>query len=206
MHNSLCDIYGIDVPIFAFSHSPAVVLAVTKAGGFGVLGAAGLEPEELDRALKKISEECAGKAFGIDLIIPDNYVGSEQGGLTVEELQKHIPQGHRDFVDGLLDQYHVPPLSAPRQTFASRAGLGISLKRGTQLVDIALSYPVKLIVNALGVPQPISSSVRTSRGCVWVPWSARSSMHCIRRRLVLTSSLRKALRRAAIPARLPAWC
>ncbi len=152
MHNTLCDTYGMDVPIFAFSHSPAVVLAVTKAGGFGVLGAAGMEPEELDRALKRISEECAGKAFGIDLIIPDNYVGSEQGGLTVEELQKHIPQGHRDFVEGLLDQYHVPPLSAPRKTFASRAGVGISLKRGTQLVDIALSYPVKLIVNALGVP------------------------------------------------------
>jgi NAD(P)H-dependent flavin oxidoreductase YrpB (nitropropane dioxygenase family) len=152
MHNTICDIYGMDVPIFAFSHSPAVVLAVTRAGGFGVLGAAGLEPEELDQALKRISEECAGKAFGIDLIIPDNYVGSEQGGLTVEELQKHIPQGHRDFVDGLLDQYHVPPLSAPRKTFTSRAGVGISLKRGTQLVDIALSYPVKLVVNALGVP------------------------------------------------------
>jgi NAD(P)H-dependent flavin oxidoreductase YrpB (nitropropane dioxygenase family) len=152
MHNTLCDVYGMDVPIFAFSHSLKVVSAVSKAGGFGVLGAAGLEPEELDLALKHISEECAGKAFGIDLIIPDNYVGSEQGGLTVEELQKHIPQGHRDFVAGLLDQYHVPPLSAPGETASSKAGLGISLKRGTQLVDIALSYPVKLIVNALGVP------------------------------------------------------
>ena len=152
MHNALCDVYGMDVPIFAFSHSPAVVLAVTKAGGFGVLGAAGLEPEELHQALKYISQECAGKAFGIDFIIPDNYVGSDQGGLTIEELQKHIPQGHRDFVDGLLDQYHVPPVSAPHETFTSRAGLGISLKRGAQLVDVALSYPVKLIVNALGVP------------------------------------------------------
>jgi NAD(P)H-dependent flavin oxidoreductase YrpB (nitropropane dioxygenase family) len=152
MHNALCDVYGMDIPIFAFSHSPKVVSAVSKAGGFGVLGAAGLEPEELDLALKHISQECAGKAFGIDLIIPDNYVGSEQGGLTVEELQKHIPQGHRDFVAGLLEQYHVPPLSTPGETASSKAGLGISLKRGTHLVDIALSYPVKLIVNALGVP------------------------------------------------------
>ena len=30
MHKTLCDVYGIDAPIFAFSHSPAVVLAVTK--------------------------------------------------------------------------------------------------------------------------------------------------------------------------------
>ncbi len=152
MHNELCDIYGMNVPIFAFSHSPAVIAAVSKSGGFGVLGAAGMEPEELDQALKHISQECAGKAFGIDLIIPDNYVGSEQGGLTLEELQKHIPQGHRDFVAGLLDQYHVPQLSTPGDSTSSKAGLGISLKRGSLLVDIALSYPVKLIVNALGVP------------------------------------------------------
>ena len=152
MHNELCDIYGMDVPIFAFSHSPAVIAAVSKSGGFGVLGAAGMEPEELDQALKQISQECAGKAYGIDLIIPDNYVGSEQGGLTLEELQKHIPQEHRDFVAGLLDQYHVPQLSTPGDSTSSKAGLGISLKRGSLLVDIALSYPVKLIVNALGVP------------------------------------------------------
>ena len=57
MHTTLCDVYGMDIPIFAFSHSPAVVLAVTKAGGFGVLGASGMDPEELDKALQMISKE-----------------------------------------------------------------------------------------------------------------------------------------------------
>lgn len=151
MHTALCDIYEIDAPIFAFSHSPAVIAAVSKAGGFGVLGAAGMEPEELDKALQMLTRECAGKSFGIDLIIPEQYVGREEGGLSLEELQKHIPQGHRDFLDQLLDDYHVPRKTAP-VTLASRAGTGISEKRGKQLVDIALAYPVKLIVNALGVP------------------------------------------------------
>jgi NAD(P)H-dependent flavin oxidoreductase YrpB (nitropropane dioxygenase family) len=154
MHNALCDLYGIETPIFAFSHSPAVVRAVTSAGGFGVLGAAGLEPEELDQALQRITQECAGKSFGIDLIIPDNYIGKEQGGLSFDELQKHIPQGHRDFVDGLLDENQIPPLPDNYRVRPSRTGTGISLKRGKELVDIALSYPVKLIVNALGVPPP----------------------------------------------------
>lgn len=151
MHNTLCDVYGIDAPIFAFSHSPAVVLAVTKAGGFGVLGAAGMEPEQLDQALQMLTRECAGKSFGIDLIIPEQYVGREEGGLSLEELQSRIPQGHRDFLDKLLEDNHVPKQSAPA-TLASRAGMGISERRGKQLVDIALAYPVKLIVNALGVP------------------------------------------------------
>jgi NAD(P)H-dependent flavin oxidoreductase YrpB (nitropropane dioxygenase family) len=140
------------MPIFAFSHSPRVVAAVSKAGGFGVLGASGMEPEEFERALKMLARECAGKSYGIDMIIPDNYVGSESGGLDVESLQKRIPQGHRDFLENLLDTYHVPQLSRPNEALTSRAGAGMSLKRGTELVDIALSYPIKLIVNALGVP------------------------------------------------------
>lgn len=151
MHTSLCDIYEIEAPIFAFSHSPRVIAEVSKAGGFGVLGAAGMEPEELDRALQMITKVCEGRSFGIDLIIPEQYVGREEGGLSFEELQSRIPQGHRDFLDKLLKDYNIPnhPTNA---SLSSRAGMGISEKRGKQLVDIALSYPVKLIVNALGVP------------------------------------------------------
>ncbi len=65
MHNELCDIYGMDVPIFAFSHSPAVIAAVSKSGGFGVLGAAGMEPEELDQALKYISRNVQEKPLAL---------------------------------------------------------------------------------------------------------------------------------------------
>ncbi len=152
MRTAICDLYGIEMPVFAFSHSPRVVAAVSKAGGFGVLGASGMEPEELDRALRMIVRECAGKSFGIDMIIPDNYVGSEAGGYDLETLQKHIPQGHREFLEQLLDTYHVPHFPRDEATAFSKAGVGISLKRGSELVDIALSYPIKLIVNALGVP------------------------------------------------------
>ena len=41
MHTSLCDTLGIEFPIFAFTHCRDVVVAVSKAGGFGVLGAVG---------------------------------------------------------------------------------------------------------------------------------------------------------------------
>ncbi len=155
MHTAICDAYGMELPIFAFSHSPAVVAAVSKGGGFGVLGAASMTPEELDRALRFLSQACDGKPFGIDLIIPAQYVGREEGGLDLPELQRRIPQEHQEFVEGLLDSYHVPPLSATAkdvETIASKAGLGMSHRQAAQMVDIALSYPVKLIVNALGVP------------------------------------------------------
>src|SRR4051812_36319220 len=122
MHTPLCETYEIETPIFAFSHSPAVIAAVSKAGGFGVLGAVGMEPEQLDQVLQMLSRECAGKSFGIDLIIPEKYVGREEGGLSLEALQSRIPQEHRDFLDRLLEDYHVPKESAPR-TLSSRAGM-----------------------------------------------------------------------------------
>lgn len=152
MHTAICDAYGIDIPVFAFSHSPRVVAAVSKAGGFGVLGASGMEPEELDRALQMISKECAGKAYGIDMIIPEKYIGSEQGGLDLAALQTQLPQEHRNFVEELLTTYHIPETAQTKKTGFAKTGVGISLKRGSELVDIALSYPVRLIVNALGVP------------------------------------------------------
>jgi len=155
MRTAICDEYGIDIPIFAFSHSRAVVAAVSKAGGFGVLGAASMVPEELDQALHFIAKECGGRPFGVDFIIPEKYVGREQGGLDMSALQQLIPQGHRDFVEKLLDTYHVPPLpdaSREGENASSRAGLGMAHKRAEQMADVALSHPVKLIVNALGVP------------------------------------------------------
>ena len=40
MRTSICETPGFNVPIFAISHFRDVVVEVTQAGGFGVLGAA----------------------------------------------------------------------------------------------------------------------------------------------------------------------
>ncbi|MUM35754.1 nitronate monooxygenase, partial [Mycobacterium sp. CBMA361] len=45
MYTDLCERLGIEYPIFAFSHCRDVVAAVTRAGGFGMLGAVGITPE-----------------------------------------------------------------------------------------------------------------------------------------------------------------
>ena len=45
MHTDLCDMFSIDLPIFAFSHCRDVVAAVSRAGGMGVLGALYFTPD-----------------------------------------------------------------------------------------------------------------------------------------------------------------
>ena len=61
---------GFDVPIFAFSHCRDVVVEVSKAGGFGVLGASTFSPERLEIELAWIDSHTEGRPYGVDVIIP----------------------------------------------------------------------------------------------------------------------------------------
>ena len=70
MRTRICDPFGIDVPIFAFSHCRDVVAAVSRAGGFGVLGAIGFSPEQLEIELRWIDEHVGGKPYGVDIVMP----------------------------------------------------------------------------------------------------------------------------------------
>jgi len=47
MSNPLCRLVGCDFPLFALSHCRDVVVAVSRAGGFGVLGAVSFKPDQL---------------------------------------------------------------------------------------------------------------------------------------------------------------
>ena len=158
MKTRVTDMLGIDIPILAFSHCRDVVAAVTKAGGLGVLGAAGHSDRQLEIDLDWIEEQVGDLPYGVDLIVPAKYTGSDQGGMTVGELHALIPGEHRDFVDRLLDSYGVPPLDADER--ASR-GLGaesrsapLTADRAAPQLEITLAHRAALVVNALGPPPP----------------------------------------------------
>ena len=110
MKTAITDMFGIDVPILAFTHCRDVVAAVSKAGGMGVLGAVAHTPEQLEIDLKWIEDEIGDRPYGVDLIVPAKYAGSDNGGLTMADIVAMIPDAHRQFVRDLLDKYDVPPL------------------------------------------------------------------------------------------------
>ena len=91
MRTAVTEMFGIDVPILAFSHCRDVVAAVTKAGGMGVLGAAAHTPEQLEVDLDWIEAEIGDRPYGVDLIVPARYEGSDEGGLSIEAVQGLIP-------------------------------------------------------------------------------------------------------------------
>lgn len=156
MRTKICEMFGVEFPILAFTHCRDVVAAVTKAGGYGVLGAAGHSPEELDIDLRWIAEQVGDRPFGVDIIVPAKYEGKDQGELAVRTLKDMIPAGHRAFVDDLLDRYGVPPLPTDSRP-AGRGGESaapMTYAQAVPLMDVAFSHPISLIVNALGPPPP----------------------------------------------------
>ena len=148
MRTPVCESLGIEYPIFAFSHCRDVVVAVSRAGGMGVLGAVAFTPEELERELEWIERNVDGNPYGVDVVIPAAYVGKEQGGLEKLDLEKLISDEHQRFLEQLLDRYDVPPL--PEDVPRTESLLGWSDSMGRALVDIAMSYPIKLLASTAG--------------------------------------------------------
>ena len=146
MRTELCDRFGIDVPIFAFTPSEHVAAAVSSAGGLGVLGAVRFnEPEELDRTLDWLDENTDGKPYGVDVVMPMKI--PTEG--TSVDLQAMIPEEHITFVERTLQQLGVPPLPEGE----GREGvLGWLHSVARSHVDIALKHRPVLIANALGSP------------------------------------------------------
>jgi NAD(P)H-dependent flavin oxidoreductase YrpB (nitropropane dioxygenase family) len=154
---ALCERFGIDFPLFAFSHCRDVVAAVTNAGGFGVLGATAYSPEQLDRELTWIDEHVRGKPYGADIIVPAKFEGKGEN-LSRAQLTDRIPAEYRDFVAHLLSQHGIET-EAPRLGGSSLTG-----DTGRDLLDVAMSHPIKLIANALGVPPDYMIEAGRERG------------------------------------------
>src|ERR1700747_1224562 len=80
MNTRICQMLGIDFPLVAFSHCRDVVASVSRAGGFGVLGATAFTPDQLDLELKWIDDHIDGKPYGVDVLIPENVPIKEETG------------------------------------------------------------------------------------------------------------------------------
>ena len=156
MRTKASELIGIDVPIFGFSHCRDVVAAVTNAGGCGVLGAVSHSPEQLEIDLKWIEEEVKGKPYGVDLLVPGNFAGADEGGLDTGALRDLIDPVHKAWVDDLLDRYGVPPLpEGEAGSFGvGQGGMRVDPKSMAPLLDVLFAYRTRLVVSALGPPPP----------------------------------------------------
>ena len=143
----------IEFPIFAFTHCRDVVAAVSKAGGFGVLGAVGFTPEQLEVELAWIDEHIGDAPYGVDIVIPGKYEGMDDMDPEhlAAQLRSMVPKAHVDFADQILRDAGVPEL--PAEEDERMRLLGWTAATALPQIEVALAHPkVRLIANALGTP------------------------------------------------------
>ena len=151
MNSVLCEKLGIEFPLFAFSHCRDVIAAVTNAGGMGVLGAVGHTPQTLEIELSWIDEQVQGKPYGIDLLIP-NKMDSKEAAISVAELEARVPAEHRQYIEDLLANNGLDTSDLWGQIVGNDYGNNMRVSGASEVMDVAFRHPIKMIVNALGVP------------------------------------------------------
>lgn len=151
---SLTETFDIEFPLFAFSHCRDVVAAVSRNGGFGVLGAVELTPEELKVELDWITAHTNGRPFGLDLIVPNKVEGRGEQ-ISDEAMIGRIPDEHREFAASVLNAQGIDTSDLDeRRKGQLTFHHNVSGDKTDAMLAVAAEYPIALLVNALGVPPP----------------------------------------------------
>ncbi len=147
LHTRLCERFGIDYPIFGFAHSVEAVAAISNAGGLGVYGATRRFPEEIRDELAQIRELVGDRPFGVDLVLPPGMPEHN----SREAIEAGIPDAHKNFVDGLIEKYAVPP--------ATRPGMRTRFIRSAEIeqeqIAAVLASDVDLFACGIGSPTEV---------------------------------------------------
>lgn len=96
LRTKLCDILGIEYPILSAGMGPTLigektgapvelVVAVSEAGGLGVLGGSGFTVDELREAIREIKAQ-TDKPYGVDLLLPPRLASG--GAMSMEGVEK----------------------------------------------------------------------------------------------------------------------
>lgn len=146
--NRLCALTGAEFPLFAFSHCRDVVAAVSRAGGFGVLGATRFTPEQLEEELAWIDAHVDGAPYGVDVLVPEVVDPRVRELSDNRSRAKAIDPSYQGFVNSVLGAHDIVP-ETQMPILAER--MGITPENGLALMEVAFRHPIRLIANALGV-------------------------------------------------------
>jgi NAD(P)H-dependent flavin oxidoreductase YrpB (nitropropane dioxygenase family) len=152
MRNRITEMFGIDVPIFAFTHKPEVAIEVTNAGGMGALAASYYQPDELERILTEMDEKTRGRPYCIDVLFAHN-VGKV---VPMSERLNALPKGHIDFVEKILQEAGIPPLPPEVEAELLREkppGRGHTEEGILEVLEVVVKHrQARFVLSAMGAP------------------------------------------------------
>ena len=161
LRTKLCDMLGIEYPILSAGMGPtligentgapvALVVAVSEAGGLGVLGGSGFTVDELRQAIKDIKAQ-TDKPYGVDLLLPKNLdlkggLGAEGvDSLPLSKVLKTIPQAHQDWIKKVKDELGLPDVEL-------NIRMNTTTMRPAEAIKVCMEEKVPLFCAGLGNP------------------------------------------------------
>jgi NAD(P)H-dependent flavin oxidoreductase YrpB (nitropropane dioxygenase family) len=149
LHTKLCDMFGIEFPIFAFTHCKDVVAEVVNAGGMGILGELSHTADEIHADIQWLRERVGNKPFGIDLVFPASI---PQHDMPDVEVKSAVTPEHWQFVNKLMREHNLPELE-PQSDSRRSMPLGLSsLDQARKQLEVLLDERVPLFAAGLGSP------------------------------------------------------
>lgn len=159
LSNRVTEMLEIEYPIILAGMSPVaeweLAAAVSEAGGLGVLGAAGMTPDEISESVRKI-RDYTSKPFGVDILLPNataslaDLAGKSADGSADGSPQ--LPQEYVKFQQRVYEAFDLPdpgPAEPPRDEEWARLS---SAERQNRQVDVILQEDVPVFAAGLGNP------------------------------------------------------
>lgn len=161
LRTSLCDLLGIEYPILSAGMGPTLigettgapvelVVAVSEAGGMGVLGGSGYTVDELREAIREI-KKLTDKPYGVDLLLPNKLVEVPDGAgagpqeIPLDQALEFMPQEHRDWLKKVKEELGLPDVNLMVQ-------MNTTTMRPNEAVQVCLEEKVPLFCAGLGNP------------------------------------------------------
>jgi NAD(P)H-dependent flavin oxidoreductase YrpB (nitropropane dioxygenase family) len=125
LRTKLCDMLGIEYPIVCAGMGPTLigettgapvelVVAVSEAGGMGVLGGSGFTVEGLREAIRQIKAKTK-KPYGVDLLLPQKLDLNLGGGtlrgvkeVPLSAMIKSLPRQHQEWIRKVKEELQLP--------------------------------------------------------------------------------------------------
>ena len=165
LRTDLCDMLGIEYPVILAGMGPVaggltgpvatanLVAAVSNAGGLGVIGGAGFTADRLREEINKV-RSMTQKPFGVDLLLPSNYMGGAASGEMPRDPRDLIPketsEGLKKIAGDLGIEWHEAPRPAATATQPRPAGGGMSDAQ----MEVVIEEKIAVFASGLGSPGP----------------------------------------------------
>ncbi len=161
LRTKLCDILDIEYPILSAGMGPTLigektgapvelVVAVSEAGGLGVLGGSGFTVDELRNAIREI-KALTDKPYGVDLLLPKRVdtrkgmEGEEVTQLPLSQVLEMLPKPHLDWIKKVKEELELPDVDV-------MVRLNTTTMRPKEAIQVCIEERVPLFCAGLGNP------------------------------------------------------